>query len=63
VGGGVEGQAAERQQLARMLKDYGIFSAGTVRVGEKTGKGHRRASFETSGPGMCLASLARTVTP
>jgi hypothetical protein len=34
------------QAIAALLRPFGVVSAGTLRIGEATGKGYRRASFE-----------------
>jgi Protein of unknown function (DUF3631) len=40
--------ALSGSKLARMLRPYEIYPAGTVRVGEKTAKGYRRDEVETA---------------
>ena len=40
------GRPLTTAKLSRMLKAYGIHTAGTVRVGDKTTRGYRRCAFE-----------------
>jgi hypothetical protein len=39
------GRPLSPAKLARLLTSYGIYPAGTIRIGEKTAKGYRRAAF------------------
>ena len=39
------GRPLSTAKLARMLAEYGVHPAGTIRIGDKTAKGYRRAAF------------------
>jgi Protein of unknown function (DUF3631)/Domain of unknown function (DUF3854) len=39
------GRPLSAAKLARMLAQYGVHPAGTIRIGDKTAKGYRRAAF------------------
>ena len=41
-----QGKPLTKTGLARLLKPYGVRPTGTIRVGDRTGKGYRRTAFD-----------------